>query len=66
MAALGGARFKLTFDEAVAVQPFEGSVTVTTYVPADDTTLVAVKFPLPQLNVAPLVALEAVSMTLEF
>ena len=46
------------------VQPFVGSVTVTIYVAGDETVFVAVVMPPPQLNVAPTVVEDAVSVSL--
>ena len=64
MLALGVAIFCTTVADAVFVQPFDGSVTVTVYVPAADTVLVVVVFPPPQSNVAPPVVDDEVSVTL--
>ena len=62
--AFGAVIFWLTVAEAVLVQPFDGSVTVTVYVVALETDFVAVVTPPPQLKVAPPVVDDAVSVTL--
>ena len=46
------------------VQPFAGFVTVTVYAAGDETVLVAVVTPAPQLKVAPPVVDEAVNVSL--
>ena len=60
---LGDTMFWVTLAEAVFVQPFVGSVTVTTYPPTVDIVLLAVVIPPPQLNVVPVVVDEAVNVT---
>ena len=56
--------FCVTVADAVFVQPFDGSVTVTVYEPGVDTVFVVVIFPPPQSNVAPAVVDDAVNVTL--
>ena len=56
--------FCVTVADAVFVQPFDGSVTVTVYEPGVDTVFVVVLFPPPQSNVAPAVEDDAVNVTL--
>jgi hypothetical protein len=56
--------FKIIVELSVAVQPFIGSVTVTTKFPAVEMVFCEVLFPPPQLNVAPAVWLEAVNVML--
>ena len=64
MLALGTVMFCVTVEEAVAVQPLPGLVTVTVYVVGPDTVLVVVVLPPPQLKVAPPVVDEAVKTSL--
>jgi hypothetical protein len=62
---VGRATFCETVVDAEAVHPFEGSVTVTEYVPVEFTVMVVVFEPPFQTYVTPGVVEEAVSVTLE-
>ena len=66
MLTVGATMFCATVAEAVLVQPFAGSVTVTVNVPGEETVLVVVVMPPPQLNVAPAVVDEADKASLVF
>ena len=55
---------EVTVSSATTLQPLEGSVTVTSYIPGSETDLDAPVMPAPQLKVAPVVVDEAVSTSL--
>ena len=64
MLTTGTVIFCVTVADAMAVQPLDGSVTVTVYDAGVVTVLVAVVTPAPQLKVVPPVVEDAVSITL--
>ena len=64
MPAFGAVMFCVTVTKAVAVHPFEGSVTVTVNPPGAVMLSAAVVFPPPQLKVAPFVVEVAVKVWL--